>query len=70
MWHHHTVLQVLLAVFALTVVTWLLAAFIPLFQGFHHLAMLGLRFSFYLLAIALLLQGFRRLFKTTPRSRT
>jgi cyanate permease len=59
---------VLLAVFVLTAVTWLLAAFVPFFQGFHHLANLGLRFSLYLLAIAILLQGFRRLFKTRSRS--
>jgi hypothetical protein len=57
------VLRFLLAVFTLTVIVWSLAAFVPYFQGFHHLANLGLQFSIYLLAIALLLQGFRRLFK-------
>ena len=52
----------LVAVFILTIVVWLLAAFVPYFQGFHHLANLGFQFSWYLLAIAVLLQGFR-LFK-------
>ena len=51
----------LLAVFALTLVVWLLAAFVPLFQGFHHLANLGMQFLIYFIVIAALLQGFRRL---------
>ena len=62
--------RILLAVFALTVFTWALAAFVPLFQGWHHLAKLGLQFLIYLIVIAILLQGFRRLVTTLPRSRT
>jgi hypothetical protein len=54
------VLRFLLAVFALTVIVWSLAAFVPAFQGWHHLANLGGQFLIYLTGVALLLQGFRR----------
>jgi hypothetical protein len=53
------VLRLLLALFALTIVTWLLAAFVPVFQGWHHLANLGFRSLVYGFAIVSLLQGFR-----------
>jgi hypothetical protein len=53
------VLRLLLALFALTLVTWSLAFFVPVFQGWHHLANLGFRSLLYAFAIASLLQGFR-----------
>jgi hypothetical protein len=40
----------------------LLALFVPAFQGWRHLANLGIQSSLYLLVILTLLQGFR-LFK-------
>jgi hypothetical protein len=55
------VLQFLLAVLALTVSVWLLAAFVPAFQGWRHLANMGREFLIYLTAVAILLQGFRGL---------
>jgi hypothetical protein len=60
-------LRFLVAVFALTLVVWALAVFVPYFQGFHHLANLGFQFSVYLLAIAVLLQGFRLLTRRRVR---
>jgi hypothetical protein len=70
MWDHQRVVRILLALFALTVFTWALAAFVPLFQGWHHLAKLGLQFLLYLLVMTILLQGFRGLVTTPTRSRT
>ena len=52
----------LLAAVTGTAVAWLLAVFVPAFQGWRHIANLGVESSLYLLAILTLLQGFR-LFK-------
>lgn len=56
----------LLAAFVGTAVAWLLAAFVPAFQGWRHLANLGVQSTLYLLIIVILLQGFR-LFKRRVR---
>lgn len=56
----------LLAAFVGTAVAWLLAAFVPAFQGWRHLANLGVQSTLYLLIIGILLQGFR-LFKRRVR---
>lgn len=55
-------LWLLLALLTCTAVAWLLAVFVPAFQGWRHLANLGVQSSLYLLGIMTLLQGFR-LFK-------
>ena len=60
--HNHSVLWVLLAVLTCTAVAWLLALFVPAFQGWRHLANLGVQSSMYLFVIMSLLYGFR-LFK-------
>jgi hypothetical protein len=56
------VFWLLLALLTCTAVAWLLALFVPAFQGWRHLANLGIQSSLYLLVILTLLQGFR-LFK-------
>jgi hypothetical protein len=45
-----------------TAAAWLLAVFVPAFEGWRHLVSLGFHSSLYLLVILTLLQGFR-LFK-------
>ena len=55
-------LWLLLAAVTGTAVAWLLAVFVPAFQGWRHLANLGVQFTLYLLVIMVLLYGFR-LFK-------
>ena len=52
----------LVAAFTGTAVAWLLSVFVPAFQGWRHIANLGVQSSLYLLVIVTLLQGFR-LFK-------
>jgi hypothetical protein len=64
--HNHPVRWLLLAAVVGTAVAWLLAAFVPAFQGWRHLANLGIQLTLYLLAIMILLQGFR-LFKRRAR---
>ena len=49
----------LLALLTCTAAAWLLALFVPAFQGWRHLANLGVQSSIYLLVIITLLQGFR-----------
>ena len=49
----------LLALLTCTATAWLLALFVPAFQGWRHLANLGVQSSIYLLVIITLLQGFR-----------
>jgi hypothetical protein len=49
----------LLAAFAGTAAAWLLAVFVPAFQGWRHIVSLSVHASLYLIAMLALLQGFR-----------
>ena len=54
-------LWLLVAAVTGTAVAWLLAVFVPAFQGWRHIANLGVQGTLYLLVIMVLLYGFRLL---------